>query len=435
VTEHRPGRRVVGVAGAALALALWSAPTAGAATAPDQPQPPKLDVAAAEQALTTQQIYRAPGAVAVFDERQVRAALTPDMRVLVEPFTGTYEAGHNYATGDDYEQQVYGPLSDWSDEHKLRIVDITGLYVRSYDGGASTPSDIPELRTQTAYLDVTSSVLGLIDYLKSGATHYPSPPGPALVPPTPAQLSALVGALRADPVYNAAGRTDPISQEVAPDAQRFGLPVRVAAFPPLTPGQPFVDYAPALAGAFPGDEIFVNYGQWMEVAGPNLAALQSARDYAYGRYEDATLEQGASMTDRIGTILARTSDLVRKHPFSRPQPTPFDLRHRISALAPWVLLGSAVVLAGGSLLAWQRNRAELRRIQRVELRRESALATAAIAALGARLLDADGLPTETVAAAAERRSTATAMFDQARTAAAMRQVRHIAEQGAGELGR
>ena len=156
----------------------------------------------------------------------------------------------------------------------------------------------------------------------------------------------------------------------------------------------------------------------MDVAGPHQAALRSARDYAYGKYLDATLEQGAVMADRIGTILARTYQLVRTHPFSRPQPTPFDLRHEISAVSPWVLLGSALLLGGGSLVTWQRHRADAARREKVALQRESALATAAIAGLGARVLaDKSG------EALAERYATATSLFEQAGTAAAMREVR------------
>lgn len=49
---------------------------------------PALDVFATEQAIGTQQIYRAPGAVAALDERTVRAELTPDTRVVLAPWVG-----------------------------------------------------------------------------------------------------------------------------------------------------------------------------------------------------------------------------------------------------------------------------------------------------------------------------------------------------------
>lgn len=430
---HRTLTKLLGMACVVFAVSVVSAPAAVAA--PEPPQPPKLDVKAAMAALSTEQIYRAPGAVATYDEQQVRKALGSDMKMLVEPFTGTYAKGHNYPTDDQYTDQVYTPMEDWADDHKVTLIDVTGLYVRAYDGGAFGPSDIPELRTQTAYLDVTSAVLGLINYERTKATHFDSLPAPPIVAPSAAQLATVTDALRAKRVYNAPGRDNPITLDTGFVTKETGFTVRVAAFPPIPRGQPMVDYASALAKQFPGDDIFVSYGDWMDVAGPDLQVLESSRDYAYGRYEDATLEQGADMGDRIGTILARAYTLIKKHPFSRPQPTPFDLRHRISSITPWVLLGSAVLLAGGSLLAWQRRRGEAVRLERIALSRESALATGAIAALGAHLLHADTVPTEATAAAAERQATASAMFEQATTSAAMREVRTIAEQGEKALHR
>jgi hypothetical protein len=361
----------------------------------------------------------------VYDRATVDKALGRGVKLVVAPFTGAFAKGNPYPTDSAYSDQVITPLHDWAGQHHVKIVLVTGLQVSDLDFADFDPSDLPELRAITAYQDVTSTVLGMINYLRTGAQHFPGPAATPVVPPTAAQLAALTAHLRAGRVYNAPGRTDPIDISTGLVTKDTGFTIRVAAFPAIGLGQPRVDYAPALARQFPGDEIFVNYGQWMEVAGPHLGALRSARDYAYGQYENATLEQGANMANRIGTIVGRTYELVRKHPFSRPQPTPFDVRHRISALAPWVLLGCAVLLGGGSLLAWQRRRAEVAARERTAFRRESALAAAAIAALGARLLDDEHAP----AAAAERQATATTLFDQATTADAMREVRGIAEQG------
>jgi hypothetical protein len=449
VTDRRAGLRRIAL-GCALFTLLGAAIPAAAATPPTTPTPqppatasdgspipPKLDLPAAEAALAgTQHVYLAPGAVAAFDEQAVGDALAkhPKMRLLVEPFTGEYIKGDNYPSDDDYTDQVYTPLSDWARTHNYQLLDVTGLYVRDMDGDAFGPSDIDELRTLTGYYDVTNSLIGLIKYLDDPhATHYESPPPPKTIAPSAAQLATLTDALRANPIYNAPDRTGDLLQAdtAALVKQYTGFTMRAAAFPPVPVGQPFVNYAPALAKEFPNDEIMVSYGEWMEVAGPNLAALTSARDYAYGRYDDATLEQGASMTNRIGSILVRTYDLVRKHPFARPQPTPYDLRHRISVLAPWVLLGAAVSLGGGALLLWQRRRAETQRAQHIALRRESALATAAIAALSGHLLH----DKKASSAVAERQATATTLFEQARTPAAMRRVREIAEQGEEALRR
>jgi hypothetical protein len=414
----------------ALLLVFLVAPRAAAEPA----RPPKLDVQAAMKALTTQQVYRAPGAVAQYDGQQVAKALGNDIKLLVEPYTGTYEKGNNYPTDDDYITQVYTPLTDWVEDHHVKLIDVTGLYVRAIGGGGGAfgPSDLAEARTLSAYNDVTSSLMGLIGYLRTGATHYESPPAPPMVPPTPSQLDPVATALRADPVYNAAGSGSPIGVKT-PDQLRqlTGFSVRIAAFPPVPLGQPLVDYAPALAKAFPGDEIAVTYGVWTEVAGPNQQVLRSARDYAYGRYETATSEQGVDMNNRVYTILQRTYDLVRRHPFSQPEPPPYDLQQQISAVAPWVLLGSAVIIGGGALAVWLRRRAEAERAEKVALRRESARAMAAIAALSGRVLRDD----QPSAAGAERLATANTMFEQARTPQAMVQVRKIAEQGGKAMRR
>lgn len=392
-------------------------------------RPPKLDVHAAEAALATRQIYRAPGAVARYDRAKVAAALGPSMKLLVEPFTGEFGKGQNYTGDDQYVDEVYGPLDDWATEHHVQLVDVTGLSVATRGGtsggSAFGPSTLPEVRGETAYLDVTSSLLGMINYLKTGATHFDDLPSPPVVPPTPAQLATLTARLRADRVYSAPDRPDPVRLPATDVARVYGTPVRVAAFPALRPGQPLVDYAPALARKFPGEDVFVSYGDWLDVAGPHQAALESARDYAYGRFLEATLSQGLNMADRIGTVLNRTNELVRKHPFARPLPTPFDLQHRISALAPWMLLGSAALLAAGSLVTWQRRRLHAGHAERIALRRESALAAAAIATLDAHVLRADPVPED----AAERQATARMLFDEATTADAMREVRAVAEQG------
>jgi hypothetical protein len=388
-------------------------------------RPPKLDVRAAEAALATDQIYRAPGAVAVYDSARVAAALGPSMKLLVEPFTGEFGQGQNYASDDQYVDEVYSPLDDWATDHQVRLIDVTGLSVATVGGEAFGPSTLPEVRGETAYLDVTSSLLGMITYLKTGAPHFDDLPSPPIVPPAPAQLATLTARLRADRVYNAPDRTDPVRLPANEVARVFGSPVRVAALAPLRPGQPMVDYAPALAKQFPGEDVFVSYGDWLDVAGPNQAAIESARNYAYGRFLDATLSQGLNMANRIGTVLSRTDELVRRHPFARPLPTPFDLQHRISTLAPWLLLGSAVLLASGSLVTWQRHRLRAAHVERVALRRESALAAAAIATLDAHVLRADPVPED----AAERQATARSLFEQATTAGAMREVRAVAEQG------
>lgn len=391
-------------------------------------EPPKLDVPAATRALETQQVYRAPGAVAYLDENAVRAALGPGMKVLISPFLG-----HNYPNDDDETTQLYEPLSDWATSTHTTLIEVEGLYVHSFNGGAFGPSDIPELRQTTAHYDVTSAVLGMIQHEKTGVSHVDSLPGDPVVAPTPEQVSALAARLRANPVYNAPGRTDPVSVPVDQLAQSMGIHARIAAFPVLGPGQPMTDYAPALAKEFPGETVFVSYGMWLDVAGPNQDILDSARNYAYGRFEIGTFQEGLDVSDRIGTVAQRVQDLLQRKPFARPEPPAFDVRHRIAGLAPWVLLGSALVLAGGALLAWYRRRRATEAAERKALQRETALATASMAGLDARML-ATSRTSDRVAAAAERQSTANDLFTRADTADAMREVRRIADEGLTLLG-
>jgi hypothetical protein len=52
----------------------------------------------------TGQIYRAPGAVARFDEDRVRAELAPNVRVPVAPYTGEFKPGNNYASSEEHTE-------------------------------------------------------------------------------------------------------------------------------------------------------------------------------------------------------------------------------------------------------------------------------------------------------------------------------------------
>jgi hypothetical protein len=407
-------------------------------------KPPKLDVKAATKALEDQQIYRAPGAVAYFDETRIRAALKPNVRILVAPYTGHFEKGNNYADGDALYDQVSVPLDEWATRAKVRLILVQGLYVYGIgdDVGAYGPYDIPTLRQTTAYLDVTEAVLVLTRQaggmsqdaaadLKRGSDYVLTDP----VPPTEDQLDELAENLREHPVYNAPGRDeDPIDPLVAELAGKAGLPVKVAAFPAPEPGEPVVDYAPALRTLFPNDYVLVAHGRWLDVAGPD-DKIVSARDYAYGRFEIGSFEQGSAMSDRMGTVLTRLSELLRKTAFGRPQPAPqpkpqpFDVERAVSTYAPWVLLGSAVLLAAFGLLGWRRKQARQAEKDRLALHLASARAFAKIGDLGVRILTAEEDGGRANPAAAERHATATTLFDQAHTAEAMAEVEQIADEG------
>ncbi|OZM75058.1 hypothetical protein CFN78_02450 [Amycolatopsis antarctica] len=417
---------------AGVMLALLCA-AAGPASAAEPPLPPKLDVQAAMKALESQQIYRAPGAVAELDEDLVRAGVSARTRVLVAPFTGRYREGGNYADGGLHTEQVYSPLKDWAAERDLVLVTVEGLDVGS-SGISATPSTVDELRTRLAYREVTEPVLAAAHYgetrQKEGAP--PGRPVPPVLAPDPGSLDALVARLRENPVYNDPARGVPIDFPVDLLRDKRGIGIRIAALPALTPGAPYVDYAPALAAAFPEDVVVVSHGDWIDAAGGGQPHLVSARDYAYGRFENATFQQGADISDRIGTIVLRADDLLGNKAFSRPQPAPFDPARTMSTLAPWVLLGSALVLGGGSLARWRRGQANRAEAERQALRSASGAAFAEIAALGG-LVAAARKGTDILAAAAERHATASTMYEQATTADGMRAVTEIAAEGRAML--
>jgi hypothetical protein len=406
----------------------------GAPARADEPRPPKLDLDKTTAALADQQIYRAPGAIARFDEARVREALAPDTRILVEPYTGRYEKGGNYEDGDQYYEDVYEPLRKWAADNHLKLVHVTGIKVSLVTGPRSGPATIPELRRTTATLDVTESVL-ILSRLASGMSEDEAAdvdvPSPDPVNPDGRRLADVAARLKGDRVYNAPGRDDPVDPAIIRLAGELGIDIRVAAFPTVGRGEPTVDYAPALAERFPGDVVLVAQGRWLDIAAPDQAKAQSARDYAYGRYEYGSFTQGSAMTDRIATVLDRLHDLRaelalgRPQPEPQPKPRPFDVRPVIGAIAPWVLVGSAVVIGGAGLLHWRTRAARRAAAERLKLNRAGGKALAAINDLGARVLAVE----ETSPAAAERHSTARTLYDQALTAEAMAEVEKVAREG------
>lgn len=404
-------------------------------------QTPKLDVAQALAALADQQVYRAPGAVAYLDEDRVLPALKDDTRVLVAPYSGTFEKGGNYADGDAHYEQVGKKLDDWATKHHLHLIFVEGINVTLYGepGAGIGPSDVPELRQVTAYLDVSTAVIFAARYAagmpedKAADFDYPKAEP---VQPTQDQVDDLAAKLQADPVYNAPGRDDPVYTGTARLAQKtYGITVRIAAFPVLQPDQKIVDYAPELLKRFPDDVIMVVQGRWLDVAATQQSKADSARDYAYGRYENSSFTQGSLMQDRIGTVLDRLQFLLKDTAYGRPQPQPqprpqpYDVRRTISGLAPWALVGAALVLGGAGLYTWRRGHRDRADAERRAMRRENATALAKIGELSAQLLAVEERGDTVNPAAAERLATARALYDQALTAKAMAEVAAIADEG------
>ncbi|ASR34242.1 hypothetical protein BAY61_03700 [Prauserella marina] len=391
--------------------------------------PPKLDVPSALAALEDEQIYRAPGAVAYLDEELIRAELGPDMRILIGPFTGPVGETGNYVDDSERRAQTYIPLREWSEDTGRVLIRVEGLLASSSKGVTATPSDLDELRGHTAAHDVTDAVLTLIRHAKDLPTDSTDYPVRQVVAPTERQVSELAEILRRTPVYNAPGREDPIALPRDLIEERTGFTVRAAALPVLAPGEPVVDYAPALAEEFPGEVVLVAHGGWLDVAGPENVALTSARNYAFGRFQQGSFRQGSPMQDRIGTILVRADELLTEHPFGRPQPK--TLQELISEVAPWVLGGSALVVAGIPLARMTARRVEKARAERAEFAERRAETFAELAALGEDLLAEDDQ--RDTSGAAERHATATTLFEQATTTAAMEQVRVVIGEGSRQL--
>ncbi|TCO65534.1 hypothetical protein [Actinocrispum wychmicini] len=378
---------------------------------------PRLDVPAAIKVLETQQVYQAPGVVVNIDMAKVSAELSADTKVLIAPFTEPFKDGNNYPKYDDHLNQVHQPLKAWADSRKVRLITVEGLST-SYG-----PADLTELREIAAYMDITGPVLSAARNAK-GVPVGDTVPHYQVVAPTAAQLADMAGKLRQDPVYNAPGRDDKFpaeSWQLVKD--KTGFTMRVAALPPLKPGEPFVDYAPALAKEFPDDIVLVAQGYWVEIAGKDQELLSSARNYASGRYEMGTFQQGGTIDGRVGSIMLRFHDLSRRKPFGRPQPQTYDPQTTITKYTPWAWGASALVLGGGALAGFGLRRRRQHQVERAAMHKAKAEAYAKISELGTALLD------HQTPEAAERYSTARDMFEQAETAVAMAEVERIADEG------
>jgi hypothetical protein len=414
----------------------------GVATAQGQALavPPKLDVQHALEELDDHQVYRAPGAVAQIDDSRVLPVLDGHIRALVAPYSGVLGKGGNYADSDAHDSAVDAPLSEWAARRKMHLIFVEGIHVSLYGtpDAAVGPSTIPELRQVAAYLDVSSSVIFAARYAMGvprddvGDFDYPNA---TPVAPSLAQVDELATYLVGSRVYNA-DTDDPVDSRMGELAEKeYGIAVRIAVLPARKLGEPIVNYAPELLKRFPGEVVMVAQGRWLDIAAEGQTKAESARNYAYGRYEYASFTQGSPMQDRIGTVLERLQFLLKDTAYGRPQPDPqpraqpFDVRRAISAITPWVLVGAALVLGGVGIYTWRRGQALRADQERRAMLRERANAVAKIEALGARLLAAAERGDEVDPAAAERHATAKTLYDQALTAKAMSEVAAIADEG------
>jgi hypothetical protein len=415
-----------------VALGLTATPAAAQPGARVDPAPIVAALARGER------IVRAPGTVARFDEARVRAELDRTVRLVVLP-----DVDYDLYPEEDEHSQYYDlvsrPIQEWALDREIPVVVVTGLDVTMYAGPSTLdhqlPADVDELRTTTAYRDITER---LIVFARLGRGLPPDVAEdvdivhPAPVPAPPDRVAGVAAALRAHPVYNAPGRTDVIEDLIVDTARaEYGLGVRVAAFPHLEPGQPVVDYATPLGTAFPDDVVLVLHGDWLDVVAPDQRKALAARAFAYGDADLGLLSSGTSSYFLLRDTMKRLDLLLTETAWGYPQPPPqprtelFDVQRTVSALAPWVLVGSAVVIGGAGVLRHRRRAAAAE----LELRAETASAMAVIGDLGARVLSAQESGEPADPAAAERHTTARLLYDQAHTSVAMAEVRRVAEEG------
>lgn len=420
---------------AAVGLGLGAAPAAA--------QPDRVDVEPVIEALDAgERIIRVPGAVARFDERRVREELGATSRLVVLPYVD-YERYRDENDESRYHELVRRPILEWSLDREIPVVAVDGLDVALFGGPSVSdhqlPADLDELRATTASRDITERLVVLSRLARGvepAAAEDVAIQHPAPAPAPQDRLAEVVAALRAHRTYNAPGRADPVADWVAEIArQESGLSVRVAAFGLLEPGQPVVDYATPLAEAFPGDVVLVVHGDWLDIVAPDQRKALAARAFAYGDADLSLLTSGTGVNQLLRETVERLDLLLTEISWGRPQPppqpplVPFDVQRTVAALAPWVLVGSAVVLGGAGVLRHRTRAAAAAAEEERALRAATASAMAAIGDLGARLLSTEEGGGRADPAAAERHATARTLYDQAHTSAAMAEVRRIAEEG------
>ncbi|OLF10686.1 hypothetical protein BLA60_16110 [Actinophytocola xinjiangensis] len=406
----------------------------------------RLDVAPIIAALDRgDRVVRAPGTVAHFDEARVRDELGPKTRLVVLPYVDydRYRTGGEDSTENDYHEVVSRPIQTWALDRELPLLVATGLDVTMVSGGSAMdhrlPADLDELRATTSTGVITERLI-VLARLSRGL-----PPSvaedvdityPAPVPADPDRAAEVVDALRDRRLYNAPGRADPVEDWVVEIAkEESGLDLRIAAFPGLEPGQPVVDHLTPLAKAYPDDVVMVLHGDWFDIAAPDQAKALAARAYAYSDADLSLLATGRPSTGLLRDTTKRLDLLLTETAWGYPQPPPqpralpFDVQRTVATLAPWVLVGSALVLGGAAFYRQRTRLAAAAAVEERALRAESAAAMAAVGDLGATVLAAEEDGRGADPAAAERHATARLLYDQAHTAAAMVEVRRIAEEG------
>lgn len=366
---------------------------------------PRLDLAAAQQALLTEQVYSAPGSVATFDPARVLPELPSDARVLIGPPRSLEDRSDFFAT-------VYSPMTTWAEDQKVRLVLVTGLEVQVPDFGTVTQDELPEMRLLLAQGDVTESLRYAARTLSQTEPIDDSPTPDERVPPAPALVTEVVAGLRADPRWSAPGVPVDLSGSTAWTDLVPGLPVRVAFLSLLARGTPYPDLLPAVQAQFPDELVVLVRGAWLEAAGPGQPEITSARNYVLGAYRKQLLKRAVASPQVVRLFLERLGELRYGDAFRRPPVAPLTAEQLLERLAPWTVLALALLLGGGSLLTWLRLRVRRRLAAARAYRHDRADVFARLSRLSADLLGVRQ-GGDRIAGAAERHATALHLFDQA----------------------
>lgn len=387
--------------------------------------PDALRVDRVAQAMRSEQVVTAPGAIAVFDPDVVLPALARDVRLVLGPPDPRLDSR--------FYDEVVVPLRAAAEEQEVAVVLVTGLDVRlveGRDGGAggagTTASGLDGLQVLLGSYDITDLVVlaaSLAADPDAGGTPDPVPDTP---PATAEQAAPVLAGLQADRYWAAPGTDPGLAGAQRWDDLLTGVGLRIATLPAAERGAPQPDLLPALTAAFPGEVVVVVRGRWVDVGGPDQELLTSARNWALGRYSAFFTERGTPVDALVREVLERAEELRTGDPFARDPLAPTTVERLAQRwVPPTAIAVSLALLAASGTVAARRSATR----SRVDATAERATALAELASLDAELLVLLDAPTGrrgqyALATAAERRDTARALYegsDDAGTATAVRE--------------
>ncbi|MBE7161973.1 MAG: hypothetical protein INR72_12070 [Williamsia herbipolensis] len=273
--------------------------------------------------LRAQPVVRLDGATARFDEDRVLAAIgDADIRILVTPGGLTSEQRQALVRLDPFDDLDDSDL-DPADPRRVQVVvRVVGTSV-SGDLADVLADDLAGWQRQFAQDDVTDRLLTLVAHVRDE----PLPADDQVVAtraPTTAELSPVIDGLRADGHW------------FAPDSGVQEIPTSAAAaFPdeapliatfPVSTSEPLVDWATAIAEAFPDHPVVTMTGRWLEYRGPDADEFADvAAASFYGEYRRVLGPDVFPAGGVLRVYLARIAELRQSGIFGRPLPAvPFD---------------------------------------------------------------------------------------------------------------